>query len=349
VHPRVGLDLQATRTAIAVAELPDPDLDGLPVGDGCRALIPNAVAGTRWGSAAVDPARAPLPRAGAGPDWSWPTDPTTPEFLAGACGQVRAHLGLVEQGAPAVIVVTEPGDGARQGAALAALTAAGVAAPVAVDPADALLHHWARRSGSVVNTVDVIAAGQRWTVLRRYDRDPEDPTGWRRNGVHAVLRLGCLDWTDALAREVLQRCPETDPATTLVHVEDAVLAFADALRAAEGRPVRWWGALRLDMDEPFALSAARMRAWPQVDRLLVDVGHALTRLPSPARGPAPVVLGGPGAAWPFLAERLAELGRPPEPVTAHAAHDLALAAAGYTWLGSPGAAAAEPLSNWPDA
>jgi hypothetical protein len=344
VYATVGLDLQYARSCIAVAVGDDPFAPPRIVGDGSRELIPNAAHGGRWGSAA---AAAVFP-AGSGTDpWRpWLVDVAAAEFVRGVRERVDAYLGQHERSAGlGITLVGNPTDPTRERAVVHALDAASRVTPTVVDPADALLQaHGLLTGGGPAGPVDVVAAGERWTVVRRYAPDDSGygRRRWHRLHPGVVLRTGSTAWTDRLTHEVLSWSEDRDPAPALLAVEDGVLEFADALRCAErGEPVRWWGALGSQMNDPFELSWAAMTRWPEVGGYLGDVAHALVevRFGDPLAA-GEVLLGGPGAAWPFLAEAVP--GASSSPLVGPApAYELAAGAATWSRTGAGPMASAD--------
>jgi len=336
VYAAVGLDLQYARSSVAIVDGDEPGALPRIVGDGFREAIPNAACAGRWGSAAAERAiahaTADAASGSAADPWRpWLVEVTAPAFVQGLHERVGVYLGAYERGGrPVIAVVDDPvGPAVQQARAGALATVFGVE-PVLVDPADALLHrHQLLADGRLpAGPVDVVAAGERWTVVRRYARDPVEPWGWRRAHPGVVLARGSQVWTDVLIGKVLRWSAEPDPRAALLAVEDGVAEFADALRGVERtEDVRWWGALGTEMSEPFALSWGELVRWPEVRSYLVDVAHAVVTVRSDdPRAAGCVLLGGPGAAWPFLAAEMPGQSTPPL-VAARPIHDLAAGAA----------------------
>jgi hypothetical protein len=273
--------------------------------------------------------------AGSGTDpWRpWLVDVTAAEFARGMRARIEAYLGEHERSAGlGIALVGNPADPVRERAAMDILDAASRVTPTLVDPADALLQAHCLRTGPPAGPLDVVAAGERWTVVRRYAVEDAGfgRRTWRSLHPGVVLRTGCIAWTDRLMHEVVNWSEYRNPARALLAVEDGVLEFVDALRGT-GRDerARWWGALSSQMNQPFELSWAAMTRWPEVSSYLTEVAHALVevRFGDPLAA-GEVLLGGPGAAWPFLTDAVP--GASSSLIGPAPAHDLAVGAAAWS-------------------
>jgi hypothetical protein len=304
-----GLDVQHSRTVIALVEAAAGVVRAGPVGDGRRALIPNAVDADRWGSRAAEEA-APADRR---------SDPWREPFLRGVYARLVGYLGgtdpTLAHGYPVCLSLGgRPGDPEVPDDATARRRAAAVGLTdlTTVRPADALLCRWLTEPDAPTvfrGRVVAVACGETWTAVRTYDVDRAPD----RLRVHTLvagrhLDVGSATWTARLAAEVLARCPGLEPSP--VALFDSVLEFGAQLRhRPAGSGLRWSGMLSDHLVTPLRLRRAEAAGWDEVQRTVGTVTVELAAAPAARRGGATLVLvGGIGAVWPFLADGLARFG-----------------------------------------
>jgi hypothetical protein len=305
----VGLDLQWSRTTVALLEGGPGQSAEMLVGDGHRAHIPNAVHGDLWATAAVEAAyRAGNGRLATVPDQvsGWRADPWSGAFLSSLARRLAGYLGdlpaIARNGYPGYLVgwLDVPANAADR------LAAAGLPGIETVHPADAVL---CRRltDGCLPGPgadVAVVAVGERATAVAAYRLDwaPDGSIQRARRTAARSLAAGSGPWTDALAGSMLQHIPE--PPTP-----GMILSFLDAVREASGigaGRASWSGPLseRLPASHRVSWEAAALREAAQAG--IDDVRMALD---SVAPGRVPVLIGGPGATWAPLRAALAAQGR----------------------------------------
>jgi hypothetical protein len=331
-----GVDPQRDRTSVALVE--GGGTTGRPVGDGRRALVPNACGPDGlWGSTAAEAALAALaPEPGPAGELAaylhaWRVDPTGPEFLAGLRARLFAYLGHTaptNRAGYRGYVVTPQGDHAETADLLRRCTAAGLTDVTAVRPPDALVHRWLAASGSAFpyqGTVLAVACGETWTAATAYRVDRSAAGVWIDALATESRPVGTAALADRLAGLVLERCREGVPARALLSLSDGVFEFGSMLRAAPAdADVEWDGPLADRMFSPLRLNWGAMTGWPQA----AEPAAATTELAGAVLGGGQrplVLLGGVGAVWPFAAHQLAGIG--PVWHGQDPAHDLSLGAA----------------------
>ncbi|WP_327046608.1 hypothetical protein OG320_01515 [Microbispora sp. NBC_01189] len=319
----LGADPQRTRTALVLLETAGGATQTTPVGDGRRTLVPNAVRGASWGSAVAE----------SSPDW--PVDPWSEPFLRGLRDRATGYLGRQQPSHVSGYHVCLVGGPDAPETALAACAEADLPDVSLADPAEALVCRWLTepgRTGSPSGTVLAVACGQAWTTAAAFEVDLTErlPSARRLTASGDAHAEGSDAWTGRLTATVLGRSREGLAPDTALAVEDGLFEFGALLRRCpDDQVVEWQGPLAGRLFAPFAASARELRAWDEVGR----VTDAVTRLTHDVLGgatPVAVVVGGPGAVWPWVAEALRPLGplwRSQEPEI-----DLAVGAAWWPWL-----------------
>lgn len=316
----LGLDPQHTRTCLTL-------LDGLsrpresapvpqPVGDGRRRLIPNASGpGALWGSRSADHrlagVRAASPTELTTHLLDWRRDPLDQAFLTGVRERLADYLGR-----PAGLgdyqlciaidpTIRSPVDDAAE--------AAGLVNVVRISPTDALLHRWLGRSGSAAayeGDVVTVACGETETTATRYQVTVSQTH-------HAVTEIatrwnavGALPISEALARLVPERCKQGIPPAVLLALLDGCLEFAAILRdLPERRAVSWDGPLADRLFAPLRIDRSELDRWPEVTALVGTLDDLLRPLCADSTPrELTVVVGGIGAAWPFVDRTAATFG-----------------------------------------
>lgn len=319
-----GLDVQYSRTMIVVRE----GLQRMQVGDGYRRLVPNAQAGRLWGSPAAEAILS-----GGGPplaEWlsRWRTDPWSEAFLAGAHHRLTGFLGQVRPiHSNGYFVYLSTGPDVPDNA-LELCASAGLSDTVPVEPGEALVCRWLaeRVPDDWKGAVTAVACGETWITATPYAVDRAGArTAVTRTGRSVSRAVGGGAWCTELASDVLERCREGVPATALLPLLDGVLELASALRDRE--TVEWDGPLTDQLFAPLTFTRRELAARPSVDRVTTAVHELVQAMPG---GPGLVIVGGPGAVWPFIPGALNELGplwrsREPE-------QDLAVGAAWWPVL-----------------
>lgn len=297
----IGLDLQHSRTMIVVRE----GARQLPVGDGQRRLVPNSLDGPRWGSAAAEAIlRGGSPVAG----WlsRWRTDPWSQPFLSGVHDRLTAFLGQVRPvHSNGYFVYLSTAHGTPQDA-LDRCASAGLTDTFAVESGEALICRWLAEPavGRWKGRVAAVACGEDWTSATPYDVDrSDDRITVTRTGPVVSRAVGSGPWCFELAANVLERCREGVPATALLPLLDGVLEFASTLRGRD--TAEWTGPLTDQLFAPLTFTYSELAARPSVGRVASAV-RELIRATSTA--PDLVIVGGPGAVWPFISEALHDVG-----------------------------------------
>jgi hypothetical protein len=278
-----------------------------------------------WGSAAAEAilARAgsgarPGPRGAAGSAAAlaaglhqWRSGPWTAEFLDGLRRRLLRYLGQPETGpvrSHLLSVCADPGPDGDWGHREQALEEAGLGGAELVRPADALLCRWLAGNPDLsrTRTVLAVACGEAVTELALFTVQGTQEAIARMD--RARVAAGPDAWLADLAAAVLRVCRPDTPARGLLALLDGADEFAAALRAGVLAPdarAEWSGPMSQHMFEPYRASRAELAAQPSVAGWTVPVGDAAARLVAGAPGPVTALVGGPGAAWPFVADLLA--------------------------------------------
>lgn len=319
----VGLDVQHCRTMIVVRE----GALRLPVGDGQRWLVPNSAGGPRWGSPAAEAILLDgSPVAG----WlsRWRTDPWSQPFLSGVHDRLTAFLGQVRpvHSNGYFVYLSTAHDTPRD--VLDRCASAGLTDTFAVESGEALICRWLTEPAAAAwkGTVAAVACGENWTSATPYVVDrSDDRITVTRTGPVVSRAVGGGPWSLELAANVLERCREGVPATALLPLLDGVLEFASTLQGRD--TAEWAGPLTDQLFAPLTFTYSELAARPSVEKVVSAV-RELIRATSTA--PELVIVGGPGAVWPFIGEALRDFGpvwrsRDPE-------RDLAIGAAWWPVL-----------------
>jgi hypothetical protein len=301
-----GVDLQHSRTIVALAEAAGGRVRTDPVGDGRRALIPNAADDTGWASDAGSLT------AKASPLHHWHTDPGGAMFLRGLRDRLIAYLGGGDPTLAGGYPLCVAGGGSATGGDGAALrreaAVAGLPDLLTATPGDALLCRWLTDPAGDADPgfrgpVTVVACGERETTIRAYEVVRTEDRLSVRRGPGRRVDAGSGAWTDRLCAEVLDRCRGVLPGSTL-HLLDAALEYGARMRHTPvGRILPWRGVLGDHLTTPLRLTRADMAGWDEVSRAVGTIAAAVGGARS--SGPRPtVVVGGLGAVWPFPADAL---------------------------------------------
>ncbi len=313
----IGIDMQGSRAAVCLMEWAGGQVRQGPVGDGRRILIPVAVTATSWGSPAAEAVLGALRTGGRPADmldmlYAWQQDPWSPEFLAGLHRRLLDFLGQAQaEGfrSHQVIVCADSESGADWATAAELLDQAGLPGTEPVRPADALLCRWLSGtpeppSGPVL----AVACGETATMVGLYS-----VTGAGAIVVHTdrQTRLGAgpARWVVEIAGDALRQCRPDVPARALLGLLDGVDEFAAMARASTGDAwVEWVGPLSQYMFEPLRASRSELAGRATVADFTGPVVNAVYGALAGVPGRVTLLVGGPGAAWPFVADALAGLG-----------------------------------------
>lgn len=315
-----GIDVQHSRTVVALAEAAGGRVRTDPVGDGRRALIPNAADAAGWASDAGS-----LTASSSGL-YHWRVDPGGAVFLRGLRARLIAYLGggdpTLAGGYPLCAVGESEGGGegaagrGTAGGEVAELrreaAAAGLPDLLTAGSDDALLCRWLTDPAGDADPgfrgpVTVVSCGERRTTIREYEVVRTEDRLSVRRGPGRKVDAGSGAWTDRLCAEVLDRCRGVRPGSTL-HLLDAALEYGARMRhTPSGRALPWRGVLADHLTTPLRLTRADMAGWDEVSRAVGTIAGAVAD--SRSSGPRPtVVVGGLGAVWPFAADALTRFG-----------------------------------------
>ncbi len=339
----IGLDIQDSRTAITVLEWSAGTVRMGAVGDGRRMLVPHAWTGSLWGSEAAEAILDGLdPEAFSAADqlFAWRQSPWSTEFLHGLYNRLFSYLGQTPPTNPhghQVCLCTDPQALSRaamgSGSLRERLESAGLTEVIQVEPADALVCRWladpavSAKSGTVL----AIACGEVSTAIAQYQvqwsgpRPAVTPRGTSR------IDLGSAGWCTSMATEVLSRCREGVPRTSLLALLDGVMEFGAMLRAQPpDAEIEWAGPLSERMFTPLRVTRDYLGGQPAIARVAAEVREGAER--ALARGgagrPVAILVGGPGAVWPFIPDAVASFG----PVWQSGEPEADLAAGAAWWV-----------------
>lgn len=324
----IGIDVQDSRTAITLLETSAGGVSTAAVGDGYRPLVPHAWTAQAWGSPAAEAvlAAAGAPAASAGEDedqgqlpdaarlcellFSWRRDPWADGFLNGLARRLDAYTGRTPllAGTYQLGVCAAPGTPDRAAAAQRC-ESAGLPAPQFVDPADALLCRWladAAAAGGQIrppasSSVIAVACGGDYTLARAYLVSASGRGFVVQAGRESRIAAGTAALGAAVAGDVLARCRPGVPPPALLALLDGVLEYAAAIRTRRSAAADWSGPLAEYLFTPLRLTAGELADRPEAAGLRQFLATEPGRL-SPGDPPAVIVVGGPGAAWPFAAD-----------------------------------------------
>jgi hypothetical protein len=126
----------------------------------------------------------------------------------------------------------------------------------------------------------------------------------------ARAEVGSGAWVSEMAAEALGVCRPGVPAYALVGLLDGVDEFAAMLRASQDQAwVEWAGPLSQYMSEPLRASRRELAARPTVTDFTTPIAGTVNTVLNGVAERVTVLVGGPGAAWPFVADALAGPGR----------------------------------------
>ncbi len=310
----IGVDIQGSRAAVCLMEWTGGQVRQGPVGDGRRILIPVAATPAAWGSAAAEAVLDALPASSRPADlmYAWRPDAWSPEFLAGLH---RRLLGFLGQAQPEgfrshqVCLCAAPDSAGCWATVAELLGQAGLPGTEQVRPADALLCRWlsetpAPPSGPVL----AVACGDTATILGLYSVRTDEAPVVRADGETRV-DAGSGPWVIEIAADALRQCRPGFPARALLGLLDGVDEFAAMLRASTGDTwVEWAGPLSQYMFEPLRASRSEVAARTTVADYARPVASAVHSVLNGVAGRVTLLVGGPGAAWPFVADALTGLG-----------------------------------------
>lgn len=353
-----GFDIQQTRTTIALVEGTGGREVTRPIGDGRRHLVPNACrppeAGSSeplWGSRAAEAHLRSLD--GEGIDLAeqlfiWCCDPLDTPFLRGVHDRLFAYLGHTtptHRHGYHVCVAVAPlaGHGCGPVPDLTTLrqrcSAAGLTNISTVRPTDALVCRWLAEPGSAqpfAGTVVAVACGEAWTAVTSYAVSRSEDGERIDAGAGRRTEAGAGPGYTKLARLVLEHCYEGAPAASLLAILDGVSEYGALLQTQPpDAELEWNGPLRDRMfDPPLSLTRARMAQWPEVSRTTGAVTALVASLLEARDGAdLPLILvGGIGAAWPFVAGALGKVGTVWQ--SRDPGHDISIGAAWWPSLRS---------------
>jgi hypothetical protein len=350
----IGLDIQDSRTAIAVLEWSAGTIRTGAVGDGRRMLVPHAWTGSLWGSEAaeaildgLDPEAAPA----ADQLLAWRQTPWSAEFLEGLYQRLFRYLGQTpptsSHGHQVCLCTDTAAVGETVGphALRERLEAARLTEVIQVEPADALVCRWladpavTAKSGTVL----AVACGEVSTMIAHYRVQSNGQMLAVTQHGASRIGLGAAGWCADIAAEVIFRCREGVPRASLLALLDGVMEFGAMLRAQPaGAEIEWAGPLAERMYDPLRVTREYLRGQPGIARVTAEVRESAARMlaRTGAATPMAVLVGGPGAVWPFLPDAMASFG--PVWQSSEPEADLAVGAAWWVsarqGFGSPAAA-----------
>jgi len=333
----IGIDVQASRTALALVEASAYSVSCAPVGDGQRWLIPHAYTAVAWGSRAAEsvlaesagPGRADL----ADLLFCWQRSPWDDRFLSGIRVRLGEYTGYTPLNPHTYQLALCAGPSSADASILERCESVGLSGPQLVSPADALVARWMSQTpagfeGSAV--ILAVACGEATTTMRCYVADRSGPSPVMRGGASESFGIGSSSWTAALAAEVLSRCRPGVPAAALLALLDGVAEFGAGLRASGAGEIQWTGPLSEYLFTPMRVTAAELAERDDVADFTRTIRTEAKRLLSAhaaGRSAVAVLVGGPGAVWPFAGTALSGLG----PVWQSREPELDLAAGACWW------------------
>lgn len=310
----IGVDLQGSRIAVCLMEWAGDQVRQGPVGDGRRILVPVAATATSWGSAAAEATLGALQpgRRPADMLYAWRRNVWSPEFLVGLYCRLLDYLGQVQQEgfrSHQVCVCPDPGSAGDWATAAERLSQAGLPGAEPVRPADALLCRWLSGSPKPPSgPVLAVACGETATMIGGYQVRADQARVLHLPG-ETLIDAGSAPWVAEIAAEALEHCRPGFPARALLGLLDGVDEFAAILRASrDDRRAEWAGPLSQYMFEPLRASRPELARRPTVADFTRPIASAVGRALSEMTGEVTLLVGGPGAAWPFVADALARLG-----------------------------------------
>ena len=310
----IGVDLQGARAAVCILEWAGGRVRQGPVGDGRRILVPVAATPTSWGSEAAEAVLAARPASRRPADmlYAWRQDPWNLDFLAGLHRRLLSFLGQAQpEGfrSHQVSVCADPDSGADWATVTELLGRAGLPGTQQVRPTDALLCRWLSVTPELPSgPVLAVACGETATTLGLYSVGIGPAPVVRADGEKRVDG-GSGPWVTEIAADALRQCRQGFPERSLLSLLDGVDEFAAMLRASTGDTwVEWAGPLSQYMFEPLRASRSEVAARTTVVDYTRPVASAAHSVLNGVAGSVTVLVGGPGAAWPFVADALAGIG-----------------------------------------
>ena len=336
----IGIDVQASRTALALIEASAYSVSCAPVGDGQRSLIPHAYTGQAWGSRAAQSvlAESALPGQVDLADllFCWQRSPWEEGFLGGIRARLDDYTGHTPLSPRTYQLALCADPGSIDPSVFERCEALGMNGIQLVNPADALVSRWMSQTPAGLSRSAVIlaaACGEAATTLRCYVADQDGSSLELRGGNHKSFGMGSGSWTAALAREVLSRCSPGVPAAALLPLLDGAAEFGAELRARGTDEVQWAGPLSEYVVSPIRTTARELAKQSDVadfSRIIRTEAARLLDAQAAGRPPAAILVGGPGAVWPFAGLALAGLG----PVWQSLEPELDLAVGACWWTQS---------------
>jgi|GEM_PF-5078497 len=314
----IGIDYQQTLTVICLREGSGYMARLRNIGDGQRALIPNATYGNElWGSHAWritgsdalcqgDPAQ----------DGPWLNEPGARIFWCGIYQRLYTYLGRVRplmRNGYQVVVALHAADYSTAAMGVERLCrAAGLSEAMCIPATDALLCHWLtdrRIDCPPEQVIAVITVGDTATLVSAYhiyqkgDRFPHILAS-AQPVFH--IPVGQSAWLARVLEHVHIQFNEPIPPGYELVLRDAAITFAAHLcRADAHHPVEWTGPLAERMYAPLRLARHDCASWPEVTALTASLPAAIQRTVASVSDrtvPDCILVGGVGATWPFVAD-----------------------------------------------
>ena len=334
-----GIDYQPDVTMIALREQGPDGAHVASVGDGVRAMIPNAASSDGlWASRAVGSAQVHLP---SGAPRAWIDEPGAQLFWSGLYGRLYSYLGrlapLRRNGYRTTVALQDPNYQTDAHAVAALARVAGFDEIAVIPGTHALLCRCFASpplSEPRPRTVVTIAVGETSTLVGGFHVE------WDLRGLPTIRaaslpssleEAGYATWNRSLLELLRTRLTEEPPEGYPVLLRDAAIRYAVRLSQADAeQPVQWRETLEERLYAPLSLTYAQCAAWPEsvefARRLPEAIRRALTALGSSSADL--LVVGGIGSIWPFAQRIAATLG--PVWWSGAAADDIAV---GATWWG----------------
>jgi hypothetical protein len=310
----IGVDIQRSRVAVCLTEWANGRARQGPVGDGRRILVPVASTATSWGSPAAETILGAQPASGhlASMLYAWRQDPWSAQFLTGLHRRLLDFLGQAQpEGfrSHRVFVCADPEITTDWATASELLDQVGLPGTEPVRPADALVCRWLSETPTPPSgTVLAVACGETATIIGSYSVTGREPLLVGTEGQTRV-EGGCGPWVIEMARDALGHCRPGVPARAVLGLLDGVDEFAAMVRASRDDTwVEWAGPLSQYMFEPLRASRPELARRATVTDFTRPVASAVHTALKQAGQHVTLLVGGPGAAWPFVADALAGIG-----------------------------------------
>ena len=310
----IGVDIQTSRAAVCLTEWASGRVRQGPVGDGSRLLVPVASTAMSWGSPAAEVVLNAQPAARHPADmlYAWRQDPWSAQFLTGLHRRLLDFLGQVQpEGfrSHRVYVCADPESTVDWATTDELLDQAGLPGTEPVRPTDALVCRWLSETpGPPSGTVLAVACGETATIIGSYSVSVGEALVVRAEGETRV-EAGAGQWVIEMARDALGHCRPGFPARALLGLLDGVDEFAAMVRASKDDTwVEWAGPLSQYMFEPLRASRPELARRATVLDFTRPVASAVHTALRQVGRHVTLLVGGPGAAWPFVADALAGIG-----------------------------------------